>query len=234
MSGSMVSLKAADGGGTYNAYVAEPKMLMAPGIIVIQEIFGINDGIKSICHEMADRGYLAVCPDLFWRQEPGISLTDKTDEEWQKAFQLYQGFNVDKGIEDIQTAIDFARTHEKANGRVGAMGYCLGGLLSYLTAARTDVDSSVSYYGVGIHDRLEEAKAVKKPIILHIAEEDEFVNKEAQQAMHAGLDDNPLFTLYDYAGCDHAFARPGGIHEDKAAADEANARTYTFLANSLC
>lgn len=117
---------------------------------------------------LASQGYVALAPDLFWRQEPGIQLTDKTEADWARAFELFNGFNIDKGIEDIGATIDALRNMDGCTGKVGAVGYCLGGLLAYLTAARTSIDAAVGYYGVSINDRLSEASGIKRPLLLHV------------------------------------------------------------------
>lgn len=232
MSGSDVQITAKDG-GTFMGYLASPAGGSGPGIIAIQEIFGVNQGMRQICDQLASLGYFALSPDLFWRQEPGIQLTDQSDEEWQKAFALYNGFDVDKGIDDIAASIDWLRGHEGGNGKVGVVGYCLGGLLAYLTACRTDVNAAVGFYGVGIQDRLDEATGLTTPLMLHIAEEDGFVDKEAQAAVHGALDGKPNIVLHDYPGVDHAFARPDGVNWDRDAADQANLRTAHFFGDHL-
>ena len=140
---------------------------------------------------MASRGYYALVPDLFWRLEPGVQLTDKTEAEWKKAFDLMNRFDADKGVEDIQATIDHLRALPGCTGKVGALGYCLGGQLAYLTAARTNSDASVGYYGVNIQNRLDEADKIKHPLMLHIAEADEYVPPEAQAKIEAGLKGNP-------------------------------------------
>lgn len=229
MSGEWIDIGANDGSGTFKAYITKPATGHGPAIIALQEIFGVNEGMREICDNLSAAGYVAICPDLFWRQEPGIELTDKTEENWQKAFALYNGFDVDKAIEDIQTTIHVARHLDCVDEKIGAVGYCLGGLLAYLTATRTDVDASVGYYGVGIQDHLQEAEQLKEPLLLHIAGADEFVPPEAQAQMHEGLDTHPLITLHDYPGLDHAFARPDGIHHNAAAADQANTRSLDFF-----
>lgn len=229
MSNEWVTIDASDGSGQFKAYVSRPASGHGPAIVAIQEIFGVNEGMREICQKLSEAGYVAICPDLFWRQEPGIELTDKTEEEWQKAFALYNGFDVDKGVEDIQAAIHFARHSDFVDEKVGAVGYCLGGLLAYLTATRTDADACIGYYGVGIQDHLTEIDNLQEPLMLHIAGGDEFVPPEAQAAVHKALDDHPLVTLYDYPGLDHAFARPDGIHFDGTAADLANNRSLDFF-----
>ena len=219
--------------GAFSAYVARPAKSPAPAVVVIQEIFGVNAVMREVADGLAAHGYFALVPDLFWRLEPGVQLTDKTDAEWQRAFDLMNRFDPDKGVLDIQAAIDALRGREGCTGKVGAVGYCLGGLLAYLTAARTDADASVGYYGVNIQTKLDEAAKIKKPLMLHIAAKDQFVPPEAQKKMIDGLSANPLVTLHVYPQMDHAFARIGGAHYDKACADLANGRTSTFFRQHL-
>ena len=172
-------------------------------------------------------------PDLFWRIRPGVELSDKTEAEWQEAFGLLQKFDIDKGVQDIQTAISFLRLVPGATGKVGTLGYCLGGQLAYLTATRTDSDASVGYYGIRIQDKLDEAGDLKKPLVLHIAEADEFTPPPAQQKIEQALKSHSLVTLYRYPLMDHAFARIGGKHYDKANADLANVRSQTLSSASI-
>jgi carboxymethylenebutenolidase len=231
MAGKKITLSNKD--GSFGAYLATPSSGSGPGILVIQEIFGVNEFVREICDYHAAKGRFALAPDLFWRIEPGVDITDKSEEHWQKAFSLMQAFNIDTGIEDIQTGITHLRGLDGCNGKVGSVGYCLGGQLAYLTATRSDVDAAVGYYGVYIQDRLGEAGKIKKPLMLHIAEKDQFVPPEAQAAIVAGLKDNPNVTLHTYPEMDHAFARTGGQHYDKACADLANSRTETFFRQHL-
>ncbi len=218
--------------GDFSAYVARPATGdAAPAIVVIQEIFGVNQVMRDICDKLAGEGFLAVCPDLFWRIEPGIDITDKSEAEWKKAFELFNAFDVDAGVADIDATIDAIRP--LSSGKVGAVGYCLGGLLAFLTATRTDADASVSYYGVGLEKHVGEAEKLEKPLLLHVAEEDKFVPKEAQQVIFAALKDHPQITLHTYAGRDHAFAREGGDHYDAADASLANGRSLAFFKKTL-
>ncbi|RMF14856.1 MAG: dienelactone hydrolase family protein [Alphaproteobacteria bacterium] len=226
-------IEARDGSGSFGGYLATPESGGGPGIVVIQEIFGVNAAMRRICDWLAGEGYVAFCPDLFWRIEPGIELTDKTDEEWQKAFELYKAFDVDKGVEDIAATLKALRAHRTVNGRVGSVGYCLGGLLAYLTACRTSADANVGYYGVGIDAHLDEAESMAGYLALHIAEEDQFVDKAAQKRIHEALDEHPRVTIWDYPGVDHAFARPDGINFNAEAAALANRRTLDFFAKHL-
>jgi carboxymethylenebutenolidase len=220
--------------GDFTAYVAAPSGSGPfPAIVVIQEIFGINPFVRNVADRLAAQGYLAVAPDLFWRIEPGIDITDRSEAEWKRAFELFNAFDVAQGVKDIGATIDLVRADPRCNGKVGAVGYCLGGLLAFLTAVRTDADASVGYYGVGIDNVVGEAAALDRPLMLHIAEEDGFVNKEAQAKIIAGLKDKANVDIHTYAGCDHAFAREGGQHYNADAAARANARTADFFKRTL-
>ena len=231
MSAKQISITTDD--GPMAGYLATPASGRGAGIVVIQEIFGVNQVMRDIADDLASHGYFALVPDLFWRLEPGVQLTDKTDADWKRAFDLMGRFDPDKGTADIQAAITALRGREGCTGKIGAVGYCLGGLLAYLTAARTDVDASVGYYGVNIQEKLGEAASIKKPLMLHIAAKDEFVPPPAQKKMIDGLSGNPRVTLHVYPEMDHAFARIGGAHYDKACADLANGRTSTFFRQHL-
>ena len=231
MTGQTIELATAE--GRFGGYLARPAAGRGPGILVIQEIFGVNKVMRDIADDLAATGYFALVPDLFWRLEPGVQLSDKTKPEWDKALALMNRFNPDTGAADIQTGIDYLRARPGCTGKVGAVGYCLGGLLAYLTAARSDADASVAYYGVNIQDRLDEAKNIKKPFMLHMGGQDEFVPPPAQAKVIEGLKDHPLVTLHLYPHMNHAFARVGGAHYDKACAELANTRSATFLRQHL-
>jgi carboxymethylenebutenolidase len=219
--------------GAFSTYVARPKAASAPAVVVIQEIFGVNQVMRDITDGLAGQGYLAICPDLFWRIEPNVDITDKSEAEWKKAFALMNAFDVDQGVKDIAATIATIRKDPQCSGKVGAVGFCLGGLLAFLTATRTDVDASVGYYGVGIESRVAEAEKLVKPLMLHIAEEDQFTPKEAQAVILQGLKDHPSVEIHTYPGRDHAFARPGGEHYDEADAKLAGGRTLQFFKKHL-
>jgi len=231
MSGMDVSIAGPD--GSFGGYLAVPAGGKGPAVVVIQEIFGVNAAMRAICDRLAAQGFTALCPDLFWRQEPGIQITDKSEAEWAKAFELYKGFDVAKGMGDIQTTITFLRGHAASNGKVGTMGFCLGGLLAYLSACGTDADASVGYYGVGIEGQLDKAANIKKPLMLHLAEADGFVPPEAQAKIKDALTGKPGVTIHSYPGMDHAFARPDGQHWNPEQAAIANGRTDALLKAAL-
>lgn len=228
-----LTIPAPDGAGSFSAYVAMPAVTPAPALLVMQEIFGVNQVMRDICDWFAGQGYVAACPDIFWRIQPGVQLTDKTDAEWQQAFELMGKFDVDQGVEDLKATLQALREHEATTGKAGSVGYCLGGRLAFLMGTRSDADANVSYYGVGLDGLLGELSAVRHPMLLHIASEDQFVPKEAQAQITAAVADRELVTAYVYEGCDHAFARQGGAHYDAAAAETANLRTLDFFRQHL-
>jgi carboxymethylenebutenolidase len=220
--------------GRFGAYLAEPAGTgKAPGMIVIQEIFGINNTMRTICDAYAAQGYLAIAPDLFWRQEPGLQLDSNTKEGWARAMELFKGFSETKGVEDLIATLAWLRTHPRVTDKVGAVGYCLGGKLAYLMATRSDIDAAVGYYGVGIEGSIGEAGAITHPLMLHAAEKDGFSSPEALEKIREGLDPIVHATVHSYPGVDHAFARKGGEHYDAEAAALADGRTETFFTDNL-
>lgn len=227
----MTTIKSFDG-GEFDGYLALPASGYGPGIVVLQEIFGVNDYLRSVADWYAAHGFVALVPDLFWRLEPGIRLSDKGDD-WQRAIDLYQRLDQAKAVEDSAAALNFLRQHPACSGRAGAVGFCLGGKLAYLLSTRFKPDCAVGYYGVGIEKSLDEAKNLATPLLLHIAARDSNCPPEAQAQIHAALDENPFVTIYDYAEGEHAFARTGGEHYDAAAAELANLRSLEFLVTHL-
>ncbi len=219
--------------GSFSAYVARPAHQPAPAVVVIQEIFGVNAVMRGVADWLASAGYLAIVPDLFWRIEPGIELTDQSEGEWKRAFELFNAFDVDKGVSDIAATIRHIRKDIGCTDKVGAVGYCLGGLLAFLTAIRTDADASVGYYGVGLDKRIVESTGLDHPVLLHIAEDDQFTPAAARDQIISALSANPQVQLDIYPGRDHAFARIGGQHYHAADAKKANDATLAFFQKEL-
>ncbi len=222
-----------DDSGQFDAYRAVPAGEPRAAIIVIQEIFGVNPGIRRKCDTLAEAGYLAIAPDLFWRFAPGVQLDPDVPAELEQAFGLMPRLDQDAAIRDIEATIRATRAALPAGGKVGVVGYCLGGRLAFMTAARTDADATVGYYGVGIDGLLGEKHAIARPVLLHVPQEDHLVDKDAQARMHAGLDDHPRVTLHDYPGEDHGFATEFGARRSDAAARLADDRTAAFFAEHL-
>jgi len=218
--------------GAFRAYVARPAGTPKAAVVAIQEIFGVNAVMRGKADWLAGQGFLAIAPDLFWRLGKDIDITDQSDAEWNQAFDYFKRFNIDAGIRDVQSTIDYARA-QVGGGKVGAVGYCLGGLLAYLTATRTDSDASVGYYGVNLPAFLSEDANLKQPLMLHVAGKDGFVPKEAQEEIAKRLGGNPKVTLHHYAERDHAFTREGGKNYDADDAKIADDRTIAFFNKNL-
>ncbi|HWX46738.1 MAG TPA: dienelactone hydrolase family protein [Roseomonas sp.] len=228
-----ITIPASDGSGSFAAYLAMPKQVPAGAVVMIQEIFGVNHAMRALSDWVADMGFIAVCPDLFWRQEPGIQITDATKEEWDRAFALMNGFDQAKGIEDLKATLAAARTLPGCNGKAATMGFCLGGRLAFMMATQSDADCNISYYGVGIDQLLGDKGKITRPLLMHVAEKDRFVPEEARKKMQAELAGNSQVALHVYPEVDHAFARMGGHSWDGRAATIANGRTAELLARCL-
>jgi carboxymethylenebutenolidase len=231
MSATNANIPTLDGEGKIPAYVARPDTEPTRAIVVIPEIFGVNAGIRQKCDDWAALGYLAVAPDIFWRFAPGVELNPDIDAELLEAFGYFGQYDADDGVQDIEAAIRWARG--QGADKIGAVGFCLGGRLAYMAAARTDADASVGYYGVMIDQMLNESHAIANPLMLHIPTADHFVDAEAQAKIHAELDSHPKVTLHDYQGLDHGFAATSGNRRDEAGATLADQRTRDFFAEHL-
>jgi len=232
-----IEMNAADGSGQFSGYLALPASGGGPGLVIAQEIFGVNANMRAVADAFAEEGYVALVPDLFWRQQPGIELGDGPGD-MPKAFGHYQAFDEAKGVDDLQTAITALRARPevaagKSGAKVGVLGFCLGGKLAYLAACRTDADVAVGYYGVGIEAALGEADHVKCPLLLHIAELDKFCPPPARAAIVEGLQGRAGVTLQIYPGVDHAFARRGGDHYHRPSALMAHERSIATLKSAI-
>ena len=221
-----------NGEGSIPAYCARPQGTPKAAIIVIPEIFGVNSGIRDKCDAWAAKGYLAVAPDIFWRFAPGVELDPDVEAELQEAFGYFQRYDPELGVQDIEALIHWIR-REAGIPKVGLVGFCLGGRMAFMAAARTDIDASVGYYGVMIDQMLGEKHAIARPLMLHIPTADGFVPPEAQKAIHEALDSHPRVTLHDYEGLDHGFAATSGKRRDEAGAVLADGRTEVFFASHL-
>src|SRR3984885_10031216 len=228
-----ITIKGRD--GAFGAYISRPKALPAPAVVVLQELFGVNADIRKTCDELAEQGFVAVAPDLFWRQEPGVDLSNVTsDADWQHGLRLYGAYDRDAGAKDVKDTVNAVRSLPESSGKVAILGYCLGALMVFLTAVRYNgVEAAVAYHGGDTEKYLGEVDGLQAPLLMHLAEEDEFISKAAQAAIKAALARKPNATVYSYPGQNHAFSRHNGAHYNAAAAALANGRTSEFLHQQL-
>ncbi|MGB8524478.1 MAG: dienelactone hydrolase family protein [Candidatus Acidiferrales bacterium] len=219
--------------GTFGAYISRPKALPAPAVAVLHEVFGVNADIRKTCDELAEHGFIAVAPDLFWRQEPGVDLSVTSEPDWQHGLRLYQAYDRDAGAKDVKDTANAVAKLPECTGRVAVLGYCLGGLMTFLTAARYGADAAVVYHGGDTEKYLGEVGSLNAPLLMHLAEEDEFISKAAQAEIKSALAGKPNATVYSYPGQHHAFSRHNGAHYNAEAAATANGRTWQFLSDRL-
>lgn len=219
--------------GPFGAYLARPALATAASVVVLHEVFGVNADMRETCDTLAKEGFIAVCPDLFWRQEPGVDLDVTSEADWNRGLALYTAYDRGRGVSDVIETIRAARRLDGASGKAGLLGYCLGGLMTYLTAARSAVDAGVWFHGADTEKYLDEARAVTAPFMMHFAGADEFIPPAAQTAIKAALAGQGNVETYDYAGCHHAFSRHNGAHYSAPHAGLANARTWAFLRTHL-
>lgn len=229
--GSMISVEALDHSGSFDVYRAMPVGDAKAAIVVVQEIFGINPGIRAKVDSWAAKGYAAYALDLFWRDKPGIQLDPDSPEQLQEGFGFYQRFDRDKGVADIEATIRAARA--ETGKKVGVTGYCLGGLMTYLAATRTDTDASAAYYGGGIDGFLGESHGIARPLLMHFAGKDHFIPAEAIAKIQDAFDGNERVEIHVYDGVDHGFATQTGKRRVEDAANLADGRTEAFFAKHL-
>ncbi len=220
-------IQATDKSGEFEATIVAPASGARGVVVMIQEIFGVNDALLDQARWVADLGFTAICPDLFWRQQPGVNITDKSEAEWKQAFALMTGFDHAKGLEDLNATLAAARKLP-GNGKVATMGYCLGGMLAFRMAIEADADLNISYYGVGLDNFVGGLDRVKAPLICHVADRDQYFSAEGRAKLDAAAVPYPRITIHHY-DADHAFARPRGTHYQALAAAIANGRSAAAL-----
>lgn len=226
-----IKLKLRD--GEMGAHVAYPERSLAGAVIAIMEIWGVNDTMREHAREFAEAGYICLVPDLFWRQESGVQLSDKNPEHVKKAFDLYYDFDYDLGVRDMGDTLSYLRKIQGGNGKVGSVGYCLGGKLCYLMCCRTEIDCAVAYYGTYIEHNIREARNLHKPFMLHMAMRDRWVQAEVNNLLERRLSPNPLVEIHKYPDADHAFARHGGSTYRAAEARRALSLSVGFFRRHL-
>jgi carboxymethylenebutenolidase len=231
MRAESLTLKLRD--GDMGAYLAVPDRAPAGGIIAIMEIWGVNDTMRRHAKEIAEAGFVCLVPDLFWRQEPGVELSDANPGDVRKAFDLYYDFDYDLAVRDMEDTWRYLAGLKECNGKVGAVGYCLGGKLCYLMCCRTDIDCAVAYYGTYIEHRIREANNLHRPFLLHMAMKDRWVQAEVNDLLERRLSPNPLVRIHKYPDADHAFARYGGKTYSRPEAERALDLTLQFFREHL-
>ena len=230
-----IKINATDGSGSFDAYVARPAGDAPAGVVVvIQEIFGVNAAMREACDWVADMGFIAVCPDLFWRIEPGVDITDKSEAEWQKAFALMNAFDQAKGIEDLKATLAVARALPGANGHAGTMGFCLGGRLAFMMATSSGrrmwtspitASGSTGWWAT-------RARSASRCCCTSPRATSSFRRRRARR-ISDGVRGNGAIHAWVYPGVDHAFARINGVSWDGRAATIANGRTAEALTAAL-
>jgi carboxymethylenebutenolidase len=221
-------------GAMMSAYLAIPERTPTGAIIAIMEIWGVNETMRYHAHEFAQAGYVCLVPDLFWRQEPDVELSDGNAADVAKAFDLYYDFDYDLSVQDMEDIRNYLKRLPECNGKVGAVGYCLGGKLCYLMCCRTEIDCAVAYYGTYIEHNIREAPKLHHPFMLHMAMKDRWVQAEVNDLLMRRLSPNPFVEIHQYPGADHAFARHGGKTYSKPEADRALALSLNFFKKHLC
>lgn len=219
--------------GNMSAYLAIPEGKPKGAIIAIMEIWGVNETMRTHAKEFSDAGYICIVPDLFWRQEPNVELSDKKSEDIKKAFDLYYDFDYDLAVNDMKDTEKYLKNLSDYDGKVGAVGYCLGGKLCYLMCCRTNIDCAIAYYGTYIEHHIKEVTNLHRPFLLHMAMKDRWVQKEVNDLLERKLSKNPLVTICKYPDADHAFARHGGLTYKKSEADEALKISLKFFEKHL-
>ncbi|MFL6708606.1 MAG: dienelactone hydrolase family protein [Massilia sp.] len=230
MSKEWIQLDAAD--GKFDAYVVTPHLRRGPGIVLIQEIFGVNEHIRSVAEQYALDGYMVIVPDLFWRAQPRIEL-DYDQAGWKRGFDIYNNFDFAKGQSDIAAAVAALKARPGYEGKIASVGFCLGGLLSYHTIANGLVDAGVCYYGGGIASALDRAADIKVPTLMLFGEADEHIPQPAVEKITAAFQDNPLVQIRNYPDAQHGFNCSYRDSYNMRAAVKAHGETLVFLSEKL-
>lgn len=229
--GSFITVQTSDG-GAMDVYVARPSTRPAPAVVLLQEIFGVTRFMREAADRFAEEGYVVYVPDLFWRTEPRLELSDQ-GADLQRAFELFTGFDWARGIADISDVVAHARADADVSGGVGVVGYCMGGSLSMVALTSLDVDCGVAYYPVQIDAHLDAIAGAGKPAVVHIAGEDEYCPPEVQAKIIEALAAPAEVEAYQYLGAPHPFANPYRAGFSKPATELAYSRTLAVLRRTL-
>lgn len=231
MNSRWIDIRAADG-RSFQGYLSLPPTGKGPGIVLIQEIFGVNSHIRAVADQYALDGYTVLAPDVFWRKEPRMEL-GYGEADFKKGLGMLQSMDFAQTVDDLARSVQTLRGLPECSGRVASLGYCMGGLLSYLCAASAGVDASVCYYGGGIAEQLSRADEIRNPILFHFAGKDAFIPRQAVEAVQKAFAGRKGATVHVYDDVDHGFncwERPS-YHQPTAAL--AHGRTLQFLATVM-
>lgn len=218
--------------GFFDAYVSLPPDGSGPGLLLVQEIFGVNAHMREVADRLAAAGFVVMVPDLFWRLKPGLELGYE-GQDFDTALDYFQKFDEEKGLADLKEAASALRDHKKCTGRIGVMGFCLGGKLAFRLASQFNFNAAVSYYPVFIDKHLDEAARLRCETVIHFAELDSFVPLETYEKIRKGLEAKQNIHIYMYDGVDHGFNCDARSSFNKEAADLAWSRSLEVLNKEL-
>lgn len=220
-------------GVSFSSLISYPAGENGPGLIIIRGLFSQNASLQQLADRYASLGYIAVCPNIFHRQNVDPEKAFSKEPDFDQTTKLYKNFDIEAGVRDLLATLAYVRKLPQCGGKVGALGYCLGSRMAYLMATRSDVDCAVGYYGVGIESMLDEVYDIRMPLLLHFAENDKLLTPSTRMKVLSSLAKNPCITAYTYSGVEHGFAREGSMTYNAAAAALANERTELFLRETL-
>jgi carboxymethylenebutenolidase len=192
-------------GGSMPAIITLPRAPSGPGLVVLQEIFGVTEYLKRRAQDLADLGYVTLIPDLYWRLGSNIVTDETTEAGLQEAFGYYSQLDVAQAADDAVAALEHLRGMPETRGKAGVLGFCLGGRLAYEVGVRSNPDVVVSYYGSGIADRLDDAAKLTCPVIFQFGGADSFIPDDQTQRIQAAFAGHPSAEFHSHAGAGHAF-----------------------------
>ena len=235
MNSRWIDITAQDG-GSFKGYLSLPheteKGCKGPGIVLIQEIFGVNSHIRGVADQYASDGYTVLAPDVFWRMQPMVELGYGADDR-QKGMGFVQKMDFAAVVGDLAATVAALRALEQCAGKVASIGYCMGGMLSYLCAAKAGVDAAVCYYGGGIHNKLEEAGNIKCPVLFHFAGNDAHIPPAAVDSVKQTFAGRDNVRIDVYPGAEHGFNCWDRSAYNQPSAALARGRTLSFLATTI-
>ena len=232
MSAEFITIAANRAADTFLAFLAVPRAGNGPGIVLLHTAFGLDRHMRDMARLYAEEGYVVICPDLYWRIEPGLDL-GQSEADRQRMLALYQKFDRDAALADIAATVSALRDRGECNGRIGAVGFCLGGGLAYRAAAECGIDCAVAYYGVGIEAALDLAPRIVCPMVLHFAGNDDYVPASTAARAREAFAGRSGIRIHTYPGARHGFARPDGGDYDKPSAGLAHSRSVALLRRTI-